>query len=110
MVSYRGDWFFECADAYFRLQDDGAIEDDGSSPPRLILPVSDERRALHKHLLETRLATCDDCGERSLTIGYGPLDRHRCPPPTLPEQPTPDPTAAAQVATDVGGEGGGVSE
>lgn len=79
MVSYMGEWFFECSDAYFRLRDDGAIEDDGSSPPRLIKPASAFHKALHGHLLSTRLATCEVCEQRSLTQWPDGTIVHECP-------------------------------
>lgn len=43
----------------------------------------------------------------AMTKAASPWLDHSAMPHRPPEQPTPDPTAAAQVATDVGGEGSG---
>jgi hypothetical protein len=55
MVSYCGDWAWECADAYFALLDDGVLYEDGASPPNLRDDATDEQRQLYEHLLATRI-------------------------------------------------------
>lgn len=79
MVSYMGGWFFECANAFFTLQDDGAIGDNGETPPRLLESATAEHQALLAHLNETRLSTCEDCGHRYLTQGPDRVAVNDCP-------------------------------
>jgi hypothetical protein len=69
MVSYMGGVFWECADAFFLLQDDGMIYDDGASPPNLVEPLrwgvdlrkqpTEFHRERHAHLLETRIVSAE---------------------------------------------------
>lgn len=60
MVRYP-DTAYECADAFFALKDDDVIDDNGASPPVLDDDATPEQRALHEHLLATRIP---------ITVGY----------------------------------------